>query len=287
MRNIIIALVLVFLFTISCSKKDLELIEATKQGNLDLVEQLIKQGADVNAEDEDGNTALLYASENGDIKLIRLLISSGAYVNANADNKYSRAYDLINALLKEATESCDLEKVRKLLNQGANVNVKNYHETTALDVAIAKCHIDLVKLLIQAGALVNDADDEALMRALQIGLLMETNEVFAFRPDIAKLLILAGADVNAKDKDGRTALFYTTAWKHDFDDITKLLLEVGADPLIIDNNGKTALDYTIERGYENTIKILREYMQFNTIIIKKLIYSSYLTEKYDINISSY
>jgi ankyrin repeat protein len=54
--------------------------------------------------------------------------------------------------------------------------------------------------------------------------------------EIPKLLLENGANPNIQDWDGNTPLFYITG-----DEITKLLLEYGANPNIRNNDGKTAI----------------------------------------------
>ena len=57
---------------------------------------------------------------------------------------------------------------------------------------------------------------------------------------IVKLLIAAGAKVNARDNNGRTALFY--AHMYNSPEIEILLLKAGADTEITDRRGQTYMD---------------------------------------------
>jgi len=65
---------------------DKELLNACWLGDFKKVKQLLEKGADVNARDEDGWTALIKASYNGYEGIAELLIEYGADVNAQ--NKY-------------------------------------------------------------------------------------------------------------------------------------------------------------------------------------------------------
>jgi ankyrin repeat protein len=57
------------------------------------VRVLLEHGADVNARQHGGWTALHAASQNGDVEVVRLLIAGGADVQARADNQQN-ALDL-------------------------------------------------------------------------------------------------------------------------------------------------------------------------------------------------
>jgi ankyrin repeat protein len=55
-----------------------ELLEAAKIGDKQKVEQLLEEGADVDAKDEDGKTALMFAAFMGHEEIVELLKSYGA-----------------------------------------------------------------------------------------------------------------------------------------------------------------------------------------------------------------
>ena len=60
---------------------------AAQDGHVDVAKVLIRNGADVNAKDSDGETALHMAAEDGHVDVVKVLIQNGADVNAVNENK--------------------------------------------------------------------------------------------------------------------------------------------------------------------------------------------------------
>jgi hypothetical protein len=153
---------------------------------------LIDNGADVNAVQLNGVTALIYACEEGHLEIALLLIEKGANVNAAGTDDGTTA--LMNASWKG-----HLEVVRELCKRGANVNAARTDDGfTALMGACEEDHLEVVRELCERGANVNAGRTTdgytALMAASQEGHLSVVRE-----------LCEKGADINATDHNGRNA----------------------------------------------------------------------------------
>ncbi len=114
-----------------------DLIGAARKGDTAAVQSLLEAGADVNAKNKDGSTALMKAVRHTDT--IRALLAGGSDVDAKSN--YG------DTALLEAANIGHTDTVRALLQAGADVNAKDKDGYTALTLAAWKGHTDVVKLL--------------------------------------------------------------------------------------------------------------------------------------------
>jgi len=273
----------------------LPLIDAVKNVDREAVRSLLKQGANVNATQADGATALHWASYRDDLESADLLIRSGANVNARNDlgatplwaacqnGSESMVGRLLTAganpnaalLLGEtpvmvAARSGSPAVVELLAAQGADVNARAARGQTALMWAVAQKHPEVVKVLLANGADIHARSDSwtevmavpphgylEYNRAIPHG--NDTALMFAARVDdlaSAKLLVAAGANVNDEDAWGVSAV--VLAAHSGFTDVVKFLLEKGATANS-DRAGFTALHEAIMRRDENLVKVLLDH----------------------------
>jgi ankyrin repeat protein len=220
---------------------------AAKEGHTAAVEALLQAGADANKVDDDGDAPLTVAAS---APIAKMLIERGA--NANATNKLGQTAlfcaacnsrsDVVEALLKT---SVDVNKADKdgfaplsvvasapiatlLIEHGADVNAANRFGETALLTAADEGRTDVVEALLQAGADVNKADDDG-----------DAPLTVAASAPIAAMLIERGADVNVANRRGVTALLI--AAQEGDADVVEALLKAGADLNKVDEDDDAPL----------------------------------------------
>ena len=160
------------------------LMYAAEIGSLDAMRLLIDRGADVNAQNAFGSTALMWSAS--DPAKVRLLLDHGAQVNTAA--KSGRT-----ALIIAAFTNPSAEVVRLLLAKGAKVDVMDQRHVTPLNAATFGNDTATVRLLLDAGADIETPDTF-------IGLTPLMNAAGNRNVDVGKLLIAKGANVNAVSK---------------------------------------------------------------------------------------
>lgn len=74
-------------FSVNAAEQDLEkFFEAISLNDTQLVEELLSQGVQVNAADDNGKTALMFAVESGNEHIVKILLRARADVNAVDNN---------------------------------------------------------------------------------------------------------------------------------------------------------------------------------------------------------
>jgi ankyrin repeat protein len=120
---------------------------ASRYGNLNEVQKLLDEGADVNWTNECGCTALYYACFKGHVEVVQLLLDRGAQMDIQDDSDGTTS-------LMMAIQFGHVEVVKLLLDRGALIDIQNNWGGTALMFAICPfCgKTECVRLLLEKGA---------------------------------------------------------------------------------------------------------------------------------------
>jgi ankyrin repeat protein len=225
------------------------LMAAIEKNDPQAVSAALSEGADIDAEDEDGHTPIMYAAYVGNIDVVRLLVESGADLErwGQGDNVLNRAafggqrevFEYLAPLVsEEIRRSIDEQE----LPQGELRNQRSDAAVEALIKAVLFKPIEMVQAAIEDGVNVNGIGsngETALHYAANSG-----------KNDIVRLLLESGADANIRDVDDQIGLgsgatplylaasnFLSSVAVETFD----LLFAAGADPNIPDDKGNTPL----------------------------------------------
>jgi len=253
-----------------------QLLKAVDANRTNEVKRALRLGADPNAADAKGMTALTHAALKGEREICHVLITAGALVDWKGNSALTAAIasnDLptISAILPHeknidasgdetplmfAADVGNLTVVKLLLDHGASVKISVGGGWTALHSATFGMNrrpgaqpLPITKLLLDHGAAIDaiaEYGGTPLMCAASVG-----------DYDIVKLLLDRGAAVNIQEQTyGDTALMDATSAKSL--PIVKLLLQHGADPSPRDVRGRTALDTAIADKQTDIIKLLEQ-----------------------------
>jgi hypothetical protein len=196
---------------------DRELLNATRRGECDAVSGLLKKGANPNARDEEGATALVRAALVCQPPVLTQLLDRGADINA-ADEQGRTA--LMFAIERDPPDRDfarrQMDVIKLLLGRKANPAVKDADGNTVIHYAARQRNVDVLKLMLTLGGPA-DARNKDGATALFIAA-ANGNE-----PQNVAVLIAAGADVNARDNYGRSVLAATRS-----SDVARLLEARGA-----------------------------------------------------------
>jgi len=223
---------------IDLSIKGKKLLALTKKGKTNAVKKLLegKGKIAVNVRDSFKRTPLIIACEKGYPDIVELLIKAGADLNLKdktgfAALRYACSIypsEMENAALREKKES----SAKQLIKAGANLNLYP-DKCTALYLAYkCKC-FETVKLLIQAGA---DLNEKSIYGDTILHLACKGNSV-----ELVKSLIKAGINIDLKNNYEETG-FHIACYKK-YIALVKLFIQSGANFDLPEKNRRTARSF--------------------------------------------
>ncbi|MDG2175692.1 MAG: ankyrin repeat domain-containing protein [Gammaproteobacteria bacterium] len=188
---------------------------------------MIGEGTNVNAQQSDGTSALLYAVYEDDLELVTALAEAGAEVNQRNDYGAST--------MGEAAMVGNPEILKVLLEHGANANLTNLEGETPLMVVARAGNIDAAKLLLEYGAELDAQEHWGGQTATMWAAAQQ-------HPAMLALLIEAGADIDMK----------STARNWD------LTMMNEPRPKDMNNGGFSPLHYAAREGCTDCISVLAQ-----------------------------
>jgi ankyrin repeat protein len=257
------------------------LIEAAKMNDSSKTRELLEGAAKPNYRNNvTGVTSLLAASYYGHAEIVELLVSYGADVNnvpwGLTDQRIAASGISVNerGLLHAAAhgDTALITAIRKgfpeisrfLLDHGADVNVANRNGEIPAFVAADLGRSDIMGQLLANGADPNRSQPLEDTDPLLINISREGSKnplliqaTINGHDDTVEKLLAAGADVNIRDHEDRTALYWAVS--QGFFNIVQALLDKGADPDIKDSVGTTSLMEAAKNGYLNIVSVLLEH----------------------------
>lgn len=221
---------------------------AVKTINYDIINELLTAWIDGNILNSKNENILTYIIEKNDIKLLNMVLKYN--VDINKVIKKEENFNIFLDLIKK--DKIDLAKIilRNKSELKLDINFSDNLWQTALYYAIINKDLDLVKLLISNEIDINQANKDLqtpLMIASQIWDINIVNSIIS-HPQL---------QINQLDKNGKNALIYACI-KSDENTI-KTLINNKIDIKIIDTDGKKCLDYIKES--KNISKEIFEFLK--------------------------
>ena len=216
-----------------CSKKD----------QVEILDLLIKRGADVNVQKKDLFSPLMLAAFNDNQQVAKRLLQVPTIKVALANKEGWQAIHF-------SARRGNLEVTNLLLAKGANVNAKMNDGCTPLILASMNNNLKLTSRLLDHKDIDISLGENDGMQAIH----------YAARgghTDVMRLLINKGADVNIKKQDGFTPLMLAAL--NDQKHSAELLLRRGAE--VSGLGAKSPMQLALSKGNGSIMTLLADYQK--------------------------
>jgi ankyrin repeat protein len=212
-----------------------ELFDAIRAGEADRVRRLIEANSSlVNAQDENGVSAVATAKYNGRAEIASILVEHGATL------------DVFLAAMMGNTG-----RVKMLVSADPSLTAAHSADGwTALHLASFFGQAETATVLLDGGADVNARSTNTMAnQPLHAAVAGRANEV-------ARVLLARGAEVNARQHGGWTPL--QGAAQSGNAELARILIAAGADVSARAENQQRALDLALTGGHQEMVKLLEE-----------------------------
>jgi len=201
--------------------------EKCNDNDIEVIKALIMGGAEVNIIPiPSEGSPLMLAVQGQKKKIVKTLLDAGADPNAKRPETNE------TALIFASYMNEDIEIIKMLLQAGARINDKDKYGTTALTAAVSRPErVDFVHFLLAAKADIHIRDDKGGSAIF-----------YAASPETLDLLLTAGARINEQNNDGLSPLMIAAKYDRE-PELIIAIMKYGADLLAEDNAGKTVLDH--------------------------------------------
>ena len=226
---------------ISFEAKDVWAHLASRSGHVEVVQCLVKHGADPTAQDKDGWTPLHSVSQEGQVEVAQFLIKHGADVTAQDKD--------LRTPLHSASQEGHVEVARFLVENRADATAQDKDGWTPLHWASEEGHMEVAQFLVEHGVDATAQDKEGwtpLHSASREGCL-----------EVAQFLVKHSADATAQNKDGLTPLHSASRGGHIH--VVRFLVEHGADATAQNKDGSTPLHSAAREGHLEVVQFLIEH----------------------------
>ena len=225
------------------------LLEAVSEGHLDIIKILLQAGADINMPGLFSEAISHDLQMPHGMKMVQFLMDEGANfkINGKAELRYAAS-----RLCFEAVELLVLSGV------DANAGDGDFDEPTPLQEEVSYGKIELVKILLDAGA---DVNAIIYLEERQTALQIAVRKVSSFGPQrlaMVQVLLAAGADVNIPEKERIGESILQCAIAKGDEELVSILLKKGADVNSppIGKEGRSPVQEAATAGNLSLIKLL-------------------------------
>lgn len=229
---------------------------AVNVSNKDIVDLLLRYGADPCLRKKNGATPFIVAGIVGNVELLELFLSKGSDVNEYDDNGFTA--------FMEAAWYGKVEALRFLYDNGAEVNLGRKTKedqrkirkggATALMDAARNGHVEALRILLEEMRADVKACDNMGRNAL-IHAFLNPN---ARTVEVVAHLLDHGVEVNVRGEEGKTPLILAVE-KRDYNLVKMLLGQQQIEVDDTDREGRTALLLAVELGLKETAQLLCEH----------------------------